>query len=100
MQCSTDADIPKVSPYDFGIDLEWLTEARKERLLEERLKDWGKYGNPTGFEAEHDRDAAGEGLEIEGDGDAAREEVIETELLMTSNARLIDYRLRAHGLAL
>ncbi|KAG2135436.1 hypothetical protein DEU56DRAFT_737712, partial [Suillus clintonianus] len=73
MRCSTDADIPKVSPYDFGIDLEWLTEARKERLLEERLKDWGKYGNPTGFEAERDRDAAGEGPEIEGDVDAARE---------------------------
>lgn len=69
-RCSTDADIPKVSPYDFGINLEWLNEARKDRLLEERLKDWGKYGDPVHVE-ESGAAASEEGdADIEGDANA------------------------------
>jgi len=63
----------KVSPYDFGINFDWLDDTSKQRLLKERLRDWGKYGNPTGLEAKGDRHAAGEGSEVEGDGDAACE---------------------------
>ncbi|KAG0692847.1 hypothetical protein DFH29DRAFT_881989 [Suillus ampliporus] len=69
-----DADIPKVSPYNFGINFDWLDDACKERLLEERLKDWAKYGNPTGFEAGGDCNAGGEGPEAEGDVEMGAEE--------------------------
>jgi hypothetical protein len=60
-RCSTIADIPKVSPYDFGINFEWLNEARMEHPLEERLKDWGKYGDPIRVEEYGAAAAASEG---------------------------------------
>ncbi|KAG2122288.1 hypothetical protein BD769DRAFT_1670916 [Suillus cothurnatus] len=102
----------KVSPYDFGINFDWLDDMSKQHLLKERLRDWGKYGNPTGFEAKGDRHAAGKGSEVEGDGDAACEgpeaegdvnvgaeaddgmsdgdmQAIEMELLMTRRCKVL-----------
>ncbi|KAG2116936.1 hypothetical protein DEU56DRAFT_919123 [Suillus clintonianus] len=86
---STNADIPKVSPYDFGINLEWLNEARKDRLLEERLKDWGKYGDPVHVVAaaseegdtddEGDDDAEGDGTTTGGGGERDTDGVGEAE---------------------
>ncbi|KAG1847006.1 hypothetical protein DFJ58DRAFT_730336 [Suillus subalutaceus] len=67
--------IPKVSPYDFGINLKWLNEARKERLLEERLKDWGKYGDPVHVEEpgaaarEGDTDTEEDAMATDGGGE-------------------------------
>ncbi|KAG1781450.1 hypothetical protein EV702DRAFT_1244564 [Suillus placidus] len=73
-RCSTNTDISKVSPYDFGINLRWLNEAQKDRLLEERLKDWGTYGDPvhveeSGAAASEERDADTEG-DANAEGDA------------------------------
>ncbi|KAG1749325.1 hypothetical protein EDB19DRAFT_1904837 [Suillus lakei] len=68
-QCSTNADILKVSPYDVGINLRWLNEAQKDHLLEEWLKDWGKYGGLIHIEE------SGAAASEEGDADAEGDEM-------------------------
>jgi len=40
---------PLVAPFDFGIDPEWFQ--RESGVFAKIVRDWGKHGNPDGFDA-------------------------------------------------
>ncbi|KAJ7443280.1 hypothetical protein FB451DRAFT_950517, partial [Mycena latifolia] len=41
--------IPKLAPYNFGINQEWLERHRFDPRYQEMLSDWNTHGNPPGF---------------------------------------------------
>ncbi|KAJ7430614.1 hypothetical protein B0H11DRAFT_923609 [Mycena galericulata] len=41
--------IPLISPWNFGIDVKWLEEQRKNPKVAPLLEDWGSHGDPEGF---------------------------------------------------
>ncbi|KAJ7167152.1 hypothetical protein C8R43DRAFT_167619 [Mycena crocata] len=43
--------IPAVSPWDFGISSQWLEAARADETNDDRLREWGTFGNPVGWDS-------------------------------------------------
>jgi hypothetical protein len=43
--------VPLVTPWDFGFSHTWLDEQRTDPKVSPLIADWGKYGNPEGFQS-------------------------------------------------
>jgi hypothetical protein len=53
--------IPDYTPYNFGIDVEWLKENKNHPEYQAQLKEWGDWADPPGFGSAKNAEGIAEG---------------------------------------